>query len=301
MIRAGSPVCGEPSWWRYRMYVHPSKPGVWSLRKYGYAAPPSDGGLEVLFPDGELAQVRREPCGEQVRRFDVVPVGGDEEFLSHQFHPFERSPCAGREQPRVAIENRQDLFLVDGVEGDDHLGDIQCRQPFEPAFETCRRRPGPEPPRRSGRRSGARLRTSGGEVPSSRSAIQEMLPPGIQPSAHSTIASMARSRPAAPNSTGIEPCAGFGHDQLRSRLACRPWYSASVSVHSARISSTCSRTIARRSLHVASMVDQLIGVPAVPHAECEAPSGQAVERREGLGQGDRVVLGRKRGAGGDLH
>jgi hypothetical protein len=61
------------------------------------------------------------------------------------------------------------------------------------------------------------------------------------------MSAMPRSVGWTPSSTGTVPCAGLGQAQLRETLACEPWYSAISSRHSVRISSTWSRTIARRS------------------------------------------------------
>ena len=68
--------------------------------------------------------------------------------------------------------------------------------------------------------------------PSAQPAISAWQPPGVS---------------RQPSRTGTDGrCTGFGHAQLGERLAWSPWNSASVSCHSARISATCSRTIARR-------------------------------------------------------
>ena len=57
------------------------------LPEVGIRLAPERRRLEVLFPDRELAQVPRQATDEQIRRFDEVPVRGDDEILGHRCFP----------------------------------------------------------------------------------------------------------------------------------------------------------------------------------------------------------------------
>jgi hypothetical protein len=48
------------------------------------------------------------------------------------------------------------------------------------------------------------------------------------------------------------------------------------------------------------VVGELVGVPAEPAAEQHPPAGEVIERRDGLGQRDGVVLHRQRDRGAQL-
>src|ERR1019366_6162645 len=126
------------------------EPGGVELAEMGIAVLPQGLDLKVLLPDSVLPQVLRKTGDEQVRRFDEMSVCGDDEILSHDsvtllsellFRKQEearsawravvggstkdRSVDIRRDHLLVAIQNRQYLVLLDGIECDDHFGDTQ--------------------------------------------------------------------------------------------------------------------------------------------------------------------------------